>query len=49
MKKFETDGKLSIVEVEFDEGVYKVKAMTPDKKEKEFHVDPQTGETKSES
>lgn len=48
VKKFETDGKLTIVEVEFDEGMYKVKAMTPDKKEKEFHVDPQTGETKSE-
>lgn len=49
VKKFEADGKLSIVEVEFDEGMYKVKAISPDKKEKEFHVDPQTGKTKSTS
>ncbi|MGQ3890309.1 PepSY domain-containing protein [Legionella sp. CNM-1927-20] len=48
VKKFENDNKLSIIEIEFDEGIYKVKAMTSDKKEKEFQVDPKTGETKSE-
>ncbi|WP_133130500.1 PepSY domain-containing protein [Legionella yabuuchiae] len=49
VKKVEGAGNLQIVEVEFDEGIYKVKALTPDQKEKELRIDPQTGDIKAEN
>lgn len=48
-KEVEKHGYSDITEIEFDESRYKVKAMMPDKKEEEFHVDPQTGEIKPET
>ncbi|HAU0349232.1 TPA: PepSY domain-containing protein [Legionella pneumophila] len=46
-KKIEQDGQLKIIEIEFDEGIYKVKAQTASHEKKELHIDPNTGETKA--
>lgn len=43
-KKLEAKGYKQIDEIEFDEGVYKVKVLDKNQKEIELHVDPNTGE-----
>ncbi|HCE5319998.1 TPA: PepSY domain-containing protein [Legionella pneumophila] len=47
-KKIETEGKFKIIEIEFDEGIYKIKGETDSHEKKELHIDPNTGETKTD-
>ncbi|AMP88342.1 PepSY domain-containing protein [Legionella pneumophila] len=46
-KKIEDDGKFKIIEIEFDEGIYKIKGETASHEKKELHIDPNTGEAKT--
>ncbi|HAT8178335.1 TPA: PepSY domain-containing protein [Legionella pneumophila] len=46
-KKIENEGKFKIIEIEFDEGIYKVKGETDNHEKKELHIDPNTGKAET--
>ncbi|BCZ95967.1 PepSY domain-containing protein [Legionella pneumophila serogroup 1] len=47
-KKIENEGKFKIIEIEFDEGIYKIKGETANHEKRKLYIDPNTGETKTD-